>query len=64
MADIDERLAQARQQLEHAEGFVSDAEFREEHEERTIRYQQATCHLLMGLFTQNEVIIDLLRDRD
>jgi len=61
MADIDERLIKAQQRADIAEGFMTDAEFREEHEARQIRYLQATCSALLAIFIQNQVIIDLLK---
>ena len=64
MAAEDDRLEQARRRIEAAEGYVSDAEFREEHESRLIRYLQATSNALIAVHLQNQVIIDLLKEQE
>ena len=63
MADTDERLTRAQQRIDIAEGFMTDAEFREEHETRLIRYLQATCNCLLGIYAQNQVIIDMMKQQ-
>lgn len=60
MADTDERLTKAQQRVDIAEGYMTDAEFREEHETRLIRYLQATVNALLALYLQNQVIIDMM----
>ena len=61
MAETDEMLQRAEELVRIAEGFMSDAEFREEHEMRQIRYLQAMCNGLIALSIQNQVMIDLLQ---
>lgn len=61
MADTDERLTKAQQRVDIAEGFMTDAEFREEHETRLIRYLQATCNALLAMYLQNQVIIEMMK---
>ena len=63
MADADERMEQITELLRKAEGFMTDAEFREEMETKQIRYLQAISHALLSLALQNQVIIDLLRSQ-
>ena len=61
MADTDERLARAQQRIDIAEGFMTDAEFREEHETRLIRYLQSTCNCLLAIYAQNQAIIEMMK---
>jgi len=61
MADTDERLTLIQQLLNKAEGYVSDADFREEHESRVLRYNQAMCSLLLAQCMQNQIFIELLQ---
>ncbi len=63
MAEQDERLAEAYQRLENARGFMSDAEFREEHETRQIRYLQAISNALVGIYLQNAVMLEIMQER-
>ena len=49
MADNEERLADIAEHVDRAEGYMADAEFREEFETRQIRYLQSLCELLMAL---------------
>jgi len=60
MADHEEQLARAQELVDVAEGYMSDAEFREEHETRLIRYLQATCNALLAIYAQNQVMLDLM----
>lgn len=64
MADIDQLLEEATSQVDQAEGYITDAEFREDFEEKQIRYQQAISHLLLAVYRQNLAIIDLMRGRE
>lgn len=64
MADIEELLQEAQEREDVAEGLISDAEFREEHETRVIRYLHAQCNLLIGIFRQNEALLEVLREGD
>jgi len=61
MADTDERTSEFRELIEIAEGYLSDAEFREEFEMRQVRYYQAQTNLLLVLAKQNELVIELLK---
>lgn len=61
MADDDERTADLEELMDRAEGYLSDAEFREEFEMRHVRYLQATCTLLLVQARQNVLIIELLK---
>ena len=61
MAETDERLTRAKERVDMAEGYMTDAEFREEHDTRVLRYHQATCNALLALYLQNQVIIEMLR---
>ncbi len=60
MAETDERAAQADEMVELAEGYMADAEFREDYDVRQLRYLQATCQLLLAISVQNRIMIDLL----
>ena len=60
MPDTDERLLKALEHIKLTEGFMTDAEFREDHETRVIRYLQALTNGLLALSLQNQVIIELL----
>ncbi len=60
MAETDERLAQADEHMERARGFISDAEFRDEIDTRTVRYLQAIAYSQVALYLQNQVLIEKL----
>jgi hypothetical protein len=60
MAEIDSRPAQIKELVERAEGFLSDAEFREDQESKIVRYFQAIATTLLAVAAQNEMIIELL----
>jgi hypothetical protein len=62
MAKREEILAHVTELVENAEGYMTDAEFREEMDVKNSRYYQATSHLLWALTEQNRVIIRLLRE--
>jgi len=49
--------------MENAEAYLTDAEFREETEERQMRYFQAMSTLLMAIANQNQLIISLLQEQ-
>ena len=61
MADNDEKLQEADQLLRMAQGFMSDADFREEVETKITRYLQSVSASLIALGLQNQVTIDLLK---
>ena len=61
MADTDARLEEVVARTRRAEGFMSDAEFREEVESKVVRYLQALSETMIAVIRQNEVIIDLLK---
>ncbi len=60
MADMQELLSSAQHKVDLAEGYMSDAEFREEHDTRLIRYLQSTANILLAIYQQNQVIIDMM----
>ena len=60
MADYEELAAETKERLDRAEGYMLDAEFREEFETRQIRYLQAMCELQILATKQNAAILDLL----
>jgi len=60
VAEDKDKAAQAAENVRLAEGFISDAEFREDLTLRELRYLQALCHLNIALYRQNEIIIGLL----
>ena len=63
MAKTDEGLQQARALAEMAEGYLSDAEFREDFEARQVRYFQAISSLLLAITKQNDIVIALLKEQ-
>ncbi len=60
MADYEELAAETKERLDRAEGYMLDAEFREEFETRQIRYLQAMAELQILVVKQNAAILDLL----
>jgi hypothetical protein len=60
MADFEEQLNKAQEHVNLAEGYMTDAEFREEHETRLVRYLQAVSHSMLALYLQNQVIIEMM----
>jgi hypothetical protein len=60
MAETDERLSKAQELANSAEGFMSDAEFRSDHEMRIQRYLQSMAHSMMAVYLQNQVILEKL----
>ncbi len=60
MADYEEQLNTAQEHANLAEGYMSDAEFREEHDTRLIRYLQANSNLLLSIYLQNQVMIQMM----
>jgi hypothetical protein len=63
MADNEERLARIRELSDLAEGFMSDAEFREEVDTKVVRYLQAVTQQLFVLKLQNEILIEALTEQ-
>ena len=61
MADSEQILEEATSQLERAQGFMSDAEFREDVETKQTRYLQAICAAMISGCLQNQAIIELLK---
>lgn len=61
MAETDERMQQIVELVERAEGYMSDAEFREEFETQQLRYLQAMSNVLLAISFQNQLIMDLLK---
>lgn len=61
MAETDERLQQIVELVERAEGYMSDAEFREDFETQQLRYLQAMSNVLLAISFQNQLIMDLLK---
>jgi hypothetical protein len=64
MADHEEKLARIREMTDIAEGYISDAEFREEVDTKVVRYLQAISQALLVLKMQNDVIIEALSEQD
>ncbi|MHC4481382.1 MAG: hypothetical protein ACYS8K_06405 [Planctomycetota bacterium] len=60
MAENEELTQQVTQLVERAEGYLGDAEFRDEVETRFLRYLQAISDLLIAGTIQNRMIIELL----
>ena len=60
MADNEELTAETVERTDKAEGYMLDAEFREEFETRQIRYLQALCELQFVTVKQNAALIELL----
>ena len=61
MAETDENVTGLRELVERAEGYLNDAEFREDFEMRQVRYFQAMAILLLAIERQNEIVIELLK---
>jgi hypothetical protein len=64
MADAEETLKRADSLIELSEGYMSDAEFREEMDIKSIRYLQAMANQLMAIKLQNDVIISHFRKEE
>jgi len=64
MADNDERLEEANRLLRVAQGYMSDAEFREDAEMKQARYSQATASLLVALTLQQQVMLEMMKSRE
>ena len=62
MAKREEILEHVAELMDNAEGYITDAEFREEMDVKNSRYYQAQSMLLWALAEQNKVIIRLLRE--
>ena len=60
MAEVDPRQVKVKELIERAEGFLSDAEFREDQESRVTRYFQSISTTLLALALQNELILESL----
>lgn len=63
MAEDDERRTRITELVERAEGYISDAEFREEQEIRMVRYLQAVASTMLAVCIQNDMVIELLRQQ-
>ena len=61
MAETDEKLTELQELVDRAEGYLNDAEFREDFEMRQVRYFQAMAILLLAIERQNEIVIELLK---
>lgn len=61
MAETDEKLTELQELVDRAEGYLNDAEFREDFEMRQVRYFQAMATLLLAIERQNEIVIELLK---
>jgi hypothetical protein len=59
--EMQENLDRAQQAYERMQGFRSDAQFRDEFEEKQLRMQQAMVEMLEGIYQQNEVMLKLLQ---
>jgi hypothetical protein len=60
MAAIAERLTEIHQLMENAEGYFTDAEFREDPETKRVRYFQSMSSSLRAITQQNAILIDLM----
>jgi hypothetical protein len=60
MASIHDQLSAITELADRAEGFLSDAEFRDEMEMKYLRYYQASAHFQQAQYIQNGIIIELL----
>jgi len=60
MAVTKEQMDEIVGLIENAEGFTTDAEFREELDSKVIRYLQSICSALRAQCAQNKIIIELL----
>ncbi len=58
----EELTQEAEEHHEAALNYIADAEFREEEEVRSLRFLQATAHMLLAVYNQNKVVIGLLRE--
>jgi hypothetical protein len=63
MAENVDKSQQVADLMRRAEGFMTDAEFRDETEMKQIRYLQAMSHALIAIGLQNEMIIELLKSQ-
>mgnify|MGYP000321247596 CR=1 FL=1 len=63
MAQNDERLEEAQAHIDRAQGFITDAEFREENEIRMVQYLRAVAEGVIALYHQNEVILEATREQ-
>lgn len=65
MADATETLKRANELVELAEGYMSDAEFREEMDIKQIRYLQAIANVMLALKLQNDLLLShFTKDED
>ena len=64
MADIEELLTKAKELVEAADGFAADAEFRQDLQDKAMRYLQAFHSGLQALSLQNEAIVELLKKQE
>jgi hypothetical protein len=64
MADNEEMLTHIREMTDIAEGYIADAEFREEVDTKVVRYLQAACQTLLVLKIQNDMILEALTEQD
>ncbi|MFO8008727.1 MAG: hypothetical protein R6V05_13430 [Candidatus Brocadiia bacterium] len=58
----EELTEEAEEHREAALNYIADAEFREEEAVRSLRFLQATAHLMLAVYNQNKVVIGLLRE--
>ncbi len=63
MATAEELLERAHEHAESAEGFLSDAEFREDPEIQQIRYLQVVSHATLAVYLQNQVLLEAIREQ-
>ena len=61
--ELQEHLDKAQQAYDKMQGFRSDAQFRDDYEEKLMRLQQAMVEMLEGIYQQNEVMLKLLQRR-
>ena len=61
MAETDEKSTELQELVDRAEGYLNDAEFREDLEMRQVRSLPAMATLLLAIERQNELVIELLK---
>ena len=61
MAEGETPVERMRELMDNAEGFFTDAQFRDETDMKQLRYSQAITSALLAMTMQNEIIIKLLK---
>ena len=61
--DVNEEMGKAEEAFVRMDSFRIDADFRDQYEEKTSRFQAGLLEGLEALYRQNQVIIELLKGR-